>query len=391
MRTALLAIILIMCGLLSANQADTLHIFTMPQMINPIYDFFSRNYLGVEASGRGYTGSSILGSAQSFALNPAAMLVDSARVFLEANIKPPLDAEGLGYNSRYSSTSPISMFGFSFPLGSRFAAAISYNNPKSIILDDFSIEINQGADMITRYPTYFVHQGTASLAYHVSDKLHLGLNLHNQLHYLDDVLFLRTYDRQKDYKYSLRVQPGIIYGNNHWGAGLSGSLPTPIKWDLKYAVYDTELPLEINAGAHYAFDDYRVAADVRYRQDSEINEVFNDHYSMHLGGEKRVLNNIFRAGYFYSSDVFSGTIVLPMNSTASADTSMFWDAVSTSLPISDTAQHFVSLGFTHLFRDGSLNLALMHALIGEQRQTQINLSLSLYLSSFRRKDFLYYE
>jgi hypothetical protein len=34
---------------------------------------------------------------------------------------------------------------------------------------------------------------------------------------------------------------------------------------------------------------------------------------------------------------------------------------------------------------------LMHALIGEQRQTQINLSLSLYLSSFRRKDFLYYE
>ncbi|MCD8480105.1 MAG: hypothetical protein LRZ88_07680 [Candidatus Cloacimonetes bacterium] len=62
-----------------------------------------------------------------------------------------------------------------------------------------------------------------------------------------------------------------------------------------------------------------------------------------------------------------------------------------AVPIADTAQHFLSLGFGHLFRDGSINVSAMHAFVGKQRQTQINLSLSLYLSSFKRKDFLYYE
>lgn len=389
MKTAFASILLILCTVLSANAADTLHTFDMPQFANPIYDFYSRNYLGVEAAGRGYTGTSILGSAQNWALNPAAMVVDSAKVFLEANVKPPLDAEGLGFNSRYSSPVPLTIFGFSFPLGSRFAAAISYSNPKSIILDDFSIEINQGADMVVRYPKYYLHQATASLACHFSDNLHLGVNLHNQLHYLDDVLFLRTYARVQDYKYSLRLQPGIIFGNNHWGAGLSATLPTPIKWDLEYATYDTELPLEASAGVHYAFDSNRIAMDFRVRQDSAISDAFDDHFSMHLGGEKRIANTIYRVGYFYSSDVFSGIIKLP--TIAEPDTSMFWDAVSTTLPISDTSQHFVSLGLGHLFRDGSINLSLMHALVGEQRQTQVNLSLSLYLSSFTRKDFLFYE
>lgn len=391
MKLKLTVLCLIICTALTAQAADTLQSFNLPQFANPFYDFFSRNYLGVEAAGRGYTGSSILGSGLNVNLNPASLAPDSAMVFTEVNIKPPLSADGLGFNSRYSSPVPLAVFGFSFPITSKISSAITYNNPKSIILDDFSIEINQGADIVTRYPTYYLHQLSAAMAYHYSENLHLGLSLHNQLHFLDDVLFLRSYDRVRDYTYRLRFQPGIIVGNNHWGLGLNATLPTPVEWDLKYAVYESTLPLELGLGTHYAFDNNRVAADLRFRQDSEISSAFNDHISLHLGGEKRKGNNIYRAGYFYSSDVFSGLIKLPLNTGAQADTSIFWDEVATALPIADTAQHFLSLGFGHLFRDGSINVSAMHAFVGKQRQTQINLSLSLYLSSFKRKDFLYYE
>lgn len=391
MKYRLLILYLLLSTALAAQAADTLHSFNTPQFSSPIYDFFARNYLGVEAAGRGYTGISILSSAQNNLLNPASMIVDSARVFTELSIKPPLSAEGIGFNSRYSSPIPLALLGFSFPLGSKLAAAVSYNNPKSIILDDFSIEINQGADLVTRYPTYYLHQLSASLAYHPIPKLHLGLSLHNQLHYLDDLLFLRSYDRIREYNYSLRVQPGIIFTAEHWGAGLTATLPTSVDWELKYAQYSAQLPLEVALGTHYSFDHYRVAADLHFRNDAAIVDDFKDHVSVHLGAEKRVLNNIYRFGYFYSSDVFSGIITLPVNTTAQADTSIFWNDVSPTLPISDTSQHFVSLGFGHHFRDGSINVSLMHALVGEYRQTQLNLSLNLYLSSFRRKDFLRYE
>jgi hypothetical protein len=391
MKSVLIILCVIFCSALSAQAADTLQSFNMPQFANPFYDFFSRNYLGVEAAGRGYTGISILGSALNAQLNPASIQADSAMAYTELSIKPPLSAEGLSFNSRYSSPIPIGIFGFSFPISAKISSAIAYNNPKSIILDDFSIEINQGADIVTRYPTYYLHQLSAAMAYHYSDNLHLGLSLHNQLHYLDDVLFLRSYDRVRDYTYRLRFQPGIIVGNHLWGAGFSATLPTPVEWDLKYATYESNLPLELSLGTHYAFDNNRVAADIRFRQDSEISPAFNDHISLHLGGEKRTGNNIYRAGYFYSSDVFSGLIKLPINTSAQADTSIFWDEVATALPIADTAQHFLSVGFGHLFRDGSINVSAMHAFVGEQRQTQVNLSLSLYLSSFKRKDFLYYE
>ncbi len=169
-------------------------------------------------------------------------------------------------------------------------------------------------------------------------------------------------------------------------------MPAKINWDLKYAEYETTLPLEVSAGVHYAFDTYRLAGDVRYRQDSETSPAFDDHISVHIGGEKRKDNNIYRLGYFYSSDVFSGLIRIPENTTGNADTlSIFWDDVNPILPIKDTTQHFLSIGFGHLFRDGSLNVSVMHAFASKQAQTQVNLSLSLYLSSFKRKDFLFYE
>ena len=375
---------------LQAQSADTLQVIPMPQYANPFYEAFSRNYLGVEAAGRGYTGTAVAGSAQGALINPAIMMTDSTRVFTEVNIKPPVDAEGLAFSSRYSSPAPFGTLGVSFPLGTKIAAAVIYSNPKSLVLDDFSVVINQGADLVTRFPKYYLHQLSAAARYQLNDEWNLGLSVHNQLHYLDDVIFLRTYDRVRDYSYSLRFQPGLFYQAGDLGLGLSAMLPTPIKWDLKYAAYDLTLPLELSAGLSYTKDIYRISTDFRYIQDSALDDNFEDRMSIHLGAERREGNKILRAGYFYSSNIWDGTVLLPIDAD-SVDESIFWDDVSPTLPVKDNTQHFLSVGFGYFFRDGTINLSALTTVVSDSPCTQINLSLSLYLSSFKRKDFLRFQ
>ncbi len=382
---------LVLISALGAQSADTLFVLQSPQYMNPMYEAFSLNYLGVEAAGRGYTGTGVPGSAQEAFLNPAVMMVDSARVFTEINIKPPIDADGLVFQSRYSSPVPFGVLGVSFPLGQKLAAAITYSNPKSLVLDDFSIVILQGADVVTRYPRYYLHQFSGMANYQVLDQLKLGLSLHNQIHFLDDVIFIKTYDRIREYKYALRVQPGILYQTHDLTAGLSLTLPTKMDWDLTYAQYDTVLPLEASAGLSYAKDRYRFSSDFRYSQDSAIDDKYEDRYSIHLGAERRDGNKIMRAGYFYKSNVWDGRVLLPLNTSAQADSSIFWDDVARTLPIEDNSQHFISIGFGYFFRDGNINLSALTAVASEFKTTQINLSLSLYLSAFKRKDFLRFE
>ncbi len=388
MKKYLVMLSLLVAISLSAQAADSLNLLKMPQYTNPFYEAFSRNYLGVEAAGRGYTGCAVPGSAQGALINPAIILADSTRIFTEFNIKPPVEAEGLVFSSRYSSTTPLGMVGVSFPLGSKIAGALIYNNPKSLILDDFSIVINQEADIVVRYPKYYLHQFSGIARYQVTDQLNLGLGLHNQLHYLDDVIFLRTYDRVREYKHTMRFQPGVFYHCGGLGAGLSALLPTDFDWDLRYAEYDSMLPLELSAGLSYAWDIYRMAGDFRYVQNSAIYEKYDDQLSVHLGAERRKDNKILRGGYFYNSNVWDGQVILPENVNAEPDESIFWDDVSTTLPVSNNEQHFLTVGFGYLFKDGSLNLSALTTVAGESKCTQVNLSLSLYIKSFGRKDFL---
>jgi len=388
MRLSLIILCLMLLGSLSAQSADTLYVLSAPQFTNPFYKAFSQNYLGVEAAGRGYTSAALLGTAQNALINPATMMVDSARVFTEINIKPPVEAEGLIFDSRYSSPMPFALTGISFSLGKKMAAAICYSNPKSLVLDDFSLIINQGAALVSWVPKYYLHQISAISSYDLTPQIKLGLSIHNQIHYVDDVIFLHTYDRVQEYNYALRFQPGVLYHGKALAWGLSAVIPTQMDWDLTYANYDVELPLELSTGLSYTIDNYRFATDFNFSQDSTFDDSFSDRYSFHLGAEQRNGNKILRAGYFFASNVWDGQVLLPENTGANADSSIFWQNVSPTLPVKDNAQHFISAGYGYLFRDGSLNLSGLGCVAGGTKTVQINLSLSLYLNAFKREDFL---
>ena len=391
MKIGQILLIMMVLSSLGAQTADTLRTLAMPQFANPFYNAFSRNYLGTEAAGRGYTGAAIAGNTSNFLVNPATCQPDSTRFFVELNIKPPITAEGYIYESRYSSPIPFSLAGVSIPFGTKFSAALAYNMPRSIVLDDYSIEISMGNEIVTRYPKYYLHQFSGAVSYKANDRWQLGLSLHNQIHYLDDVVYLRTYERIRDYRYALRIQPGVLYSNNGLSLGVSMHPESKIDWDLKYGKYDTVLPMEATGGLSYQTGLLRLSADASWEQYSAIDKKYSDKLSIHAGLERTENKTTYRLGYFYTPNVYKGIVIIPSNTTASADTSIFWDAVATSVPIADNEQHFLTGGLGYQFKDGSLNLAFMQTIVGETKQTQINLSLSIYLNSFKRKNFLYHE
>ncbi|HPB18607.1 MAG TPA: hypothetical protein PLL35_01995 [Candidatus Cloacimonas sp.] len=382
-RYFLIMVLCLLAGILFA-QADTLSL-PLPQFSNPFYDSFSRNYLGTTAAGRGYTGVSFRGDIDNALLNPASVVADSSQVFVEMNIKPSLEAQGYPLYANYTSSIPLGLMGVSIPLDNKFTLGMLYNIPKSITLEDFSFFINQGADIIQRFPTYYLHQATALIAIH-SGPLHLGLDVHNQLHYLDDPIFLRTYERIRKTKYSLRLQPGIIYQLGFANIGFSMMPETKFNWNLKYANYNFQMPLWLTGGMGINKADYTVAVEAEWEQTSEICAAFDDHYTIKAGFEKIKGNTTYRLGYLFTSNVYSGMIYLGQN-TANPDTINAWNSVPTAVFIDDNAQHLVTAGLSYKHKNGTLNFALMQVILGDVNKTQINLSLSLYLNSiFRKKE-----
>ncbi len=388
MRTFLMLILLLAASGILA-QADGLH-FPQPQFVNPIYDYFSRNYLSTSAMGRGHTGVALTGGVDSALLNPASYQPEQASLHLEALIKPPVNTDTYGPEDRFTSPVPFGIAGIGGNLGRGFSGALIYSLPKTLVMDDFSVEMNMGDYLLMRYPTFNLHQITASAGWHL-ERLHLGLNLHNQFYYLSDVIFLRTFERIRQAEYILRPQLGLLYTAPSYTAGLSITPEQSANWDLKYAVYDTKLPLSISVGASYQLSGTVFTADLEYENCSALDNAFQDRYTIKAGVEKNIRRFTYRLGYLSHPEVWHGDYQLPENTTANADTSLWWDNVALGGSIKKNGQHFLSAGVTWHHRDGNINLAVLQDVAGREPMTQVNLSLSLYLSAFRRKGFLYFE
>jgi hypothetical protein len=385
-------LILLLCLSLTAmwgQNADSLSL-PLPQFLNPFYDSFARNYIGASAAGRGYTGAAYLGDVSGVNLNPASLLPDSCSLSVEVDLKPPVEAEGYPSYANYSSRIPIGMVALNGKLSDNISAGLVYSMPKSIYLDDFSVIINQGAGIVQRFPSYYQVQLTANAAYHKAP-WHLGLNLHNQLHLIDDPIFLHTFERIRSYRYALRFQPGIIYAGNKLSAGISAMPPSKFTWDLTFAEYDVLQPWWINGGISIADGKARYLVDAEFEQFSEVSTEFKDRLIVKAGYEIDLGRFIYRLGYLYTPEVYSGVIRLPSNPNASTSSSFWWGTVPGNLMIESNEQHFVSGGFSYFHKHGAVNMSVMQVIAGEVKQFQFDLSLSFYLSSLRRKGFLNFD
>jgi hypothetical protein len=394
-------IFLLVLGLLGtalgAQAPDTLT-FPQPQYVNPIFDSFTRNYISTSAMGRGHTGLAIPGGVDNVLKNPAGYRPDKASLHLELLVKPPVDSDiyamadtSVYYqmtNETMNSPVPVGIIGGGGRIGPNFTYGLLYSLPKTIKVDNFGVEINMGYGLIQRYPSFYLNQITANAAWH-KDDFHVGLNLHNQIYHLGDVTFLRSFERIRDTKYVLRPQLGLLYSGETLSAGLSVVPQQNVDWDLKFASYETRLPLNLALGMAYGKNDAFLTAELDFEQCSAISPAFRDRYTIHVGAEKTIRRYTYRAGYIYHPQVWDGDFLIP---DAASDTlSIWWNAVLPQGQVGKNNQHILTLGSSSSNPDVRVNLAGLIDVAGQAPVAQVSLSVDLFFSAFKRKNFLYFD
>lgn len=384
-----IALLILFTGVIWAQAAPDSIDLPMPQFINPFYDSFAHNYLGTAVSGRGQTGVAYPGDLESVLLNPATYNPEKGMMAIQALIKPPVNASGfpVTYSSKFATRVPYGLVGIGGKLGARFSGSLIYSQPSAMMLDDWSIEMNQGAYLLQRYPKYYLHQITASAGYHL-DNLHFGLSLHNQMHYMDDVPFMRTFERIDDLKYVLRVEPGIMFTGDSGNVGLAFTPPVKTTWDLKYAEYETILPLKVAIGTAFKHGPRTFLLDLDWEQFSAIHRDYADRLRVKAGFEFTKKNVNYRLGYIYSPQVFEGMYNIPFNTTAEADSSVAWNDVVSVSTVEANSQHLLTAGFTFSHKYGTINGSVIQCVSPDAPVTQIGLALSFYLDALKSKDFL---
>ncbi|NLO11255.1 MAG: hypothetical protein GX122_02410 [Candidatus Cloacimonetes bacterium] len=388
MRKLYILIFLLMAVGLMAQAQDSLGIsFAMPQNMDPAFDYFSVNYVGAQALGRGNSGVALKGEVESILVNPAAYHPQRSAIYGEMLIKPPVKTDIYHSAREFSSPVPFGMIAAGGPLENRFLPGmnwgVAYSLPKSIVLDAFVVPMNFGAYEMVRYPIYNQHQLTANLGWHRGD-WNVGVNLHNQIHYISDFTVLRTFEHIREYKYLLRPELGVLWTNPQLNVGLSITPPSRLDWKLKYLDFDTTMPTELTAGIAIKNANQRYIVDAQWENASAVHEDYKDRFSLKAGFESDVRSFTYRVGYLYRPEIWHGSYNLPINTTADADTALWWNYIPTSGSVSENGQHLVSAGISWAFKYGVINVGGMIGL-GQPDMAQVSASLGLYTDYFRRK------
>lgn len=381
-------LISLFCSFLYAQQ-DSLN-FPAPQYMLPIYDHYSVNHLNVEAMGRGLTLNAATGKVENAVHNPASLISDKSYLYMELVIKPPIREINKDNDMTYTSPIPIGIFGISGHLYRGLYGAISYNVPKAIVYDDFTVNIGQNADAVTRYPSYHLHQITATIAKEVNN-LKLGLNLHQQLHQFKDIIVYQTFDRVDKTYYIVRMQPGLQYQWKNIVIATSVTPPTETEMDIRYEVYDVTLPLKVSGGIKAEFDNNTIYADMDWEQFSIMDKEFKDRLILKGGFEKRIRNFTYRAGLMSFPGVYKGYYKLPVLETSNIEQLQWWSAVPRGGRIANTDQLYLTAGYTYHFGGGKLVMGVMRDILDNVPVTQFSMAVGFNLETLKGKKFLIFD
>ena len=379
-----LAMLFAISGLFA--QQDSLNL-PAPQYMLPFYDHFTLNHLNVAAMGRGQTTNTLIGNVDNAVNNPATLESDKSFLYMEVTIKPPINEINSPDSMNFSSPIPFGMIGISGKLHNTIYGAISYNVPKSIVYDSYIIPINQGNDFVQRYPSYYLHQLTATVAGNIGN-LRLGLNIHQQLHQFKDIPVFQTFDRIDKVFYDIRFQPGVYYQAGQFGIGATVTPPTKVTMNIIYTEYDVTLPMQITGGISYHSLNNSFYGDVDWEQFSQMSSRFDDRLTLKAGYEHLVGKTIYRLGAISMPGVFKGAYRLPVYEPDNQEGVPWWDNLSRGGIIDKTDQLYLTGGFTYYFKGGELSLAIMRDVLGNVPTTQFATSIGFNLETLKRKKFL---
>lgn len=402
MKNMLIIILLFLACTLGAQAADSLH-FSLPLVMDPVFDYFSLSYLGSKSLGRGHSTVSFTGGEEAILANPAAYKADKSNIYLELLVKPPSKTKIYQMESDFSAPSPVATAALGGKLAPMFTWGAAYSLPKIIQLNSMDIPLNQakesparpdgkdaanpnlGTNLHSRYPQYSLHQATGNLAFHLG-ALNLGLNLHGQFHYIDDLPILRSFASIRKTKFMLRPQAGVLYDKDNWGVGATFMPSTKVDWNMDVIKFNSKLPALATFGARYQGGKHGISAQADWENTSIVHPDYKDRLSLKAGYETTNRKGTrYRLGYIYRPGIYSGLYTVPTVTIAHADTSIWWDNVPAGGKIPKNDQHFLTAGLGTNIKYVEFNLAFAYQIIGAEPMSQISISASLNPDIFKRK------
>lgn len=280
---------------------------------NPYFDFYSNNYLGSIAAGRGYTGVASFGSIESTLLNPASLKIDSKTDFYyEFGAKNNINYyENTELNPHKSSF----MVGGAIQISDQLQAGVIYGTKSSLYYDAFKVSIDYGTN--TGIYQIFFNKScniiSIPVSYNLNDNLSFGAGLNFELYKSVQSQVLQTYYGPNYFKAKaefglVRVSLGSIYKLKSFTFGASfltqANKSIEEKLDNYKLTYEpNEFPWELRAGLNYKLSNIPLSllADFNYSNTS-VYEEYENKLDFNLGSEYSLKTLNLRLGYFSQLD-----------------------------------------------------------------------------------------
>ncbi len=382
MKRVLLILLVCVIGVLGAQKLE----FTAPWYLNSFYDYYSDNYVGTKAAGRGYTGTSVMGNIDNVFLNPAAFKTDSFHVYYEMNAKMPADEINSNAPGDLTSPGALGMVGISSQIMENLNVGFSYSILKSIQYDRIRVELMQAPGNYTfRDPKFVDKVLTLSTSYQWNC-FSFGLNVMNHIYDFEDyVIYGSAPFALNDFRESVvRFQPGVYWSNKKFAAGVSFTPSTSYDFETDFLTYDTTLPTVVNGGISVTLNKLLLALDVSHEFCSQMDDAFDDRLNIRTGLEYKVKQYAYRVGFIHRPAVWKGRFEVPEYIAPGDESEVFEYTLDEIFQfeeglVEETEQNMITLGVGWGNDFFGVDGALVQDVTGNVQNTQLHASIYMNL------------
>ena len=288
---------------------------------HPFCDYYSENFLGADAAGRGYSGVADMGGIESTLLNPASLHIENkVQFYYELGLKNNIGFLNEYYNNlEFSQYRKGTAYGLAYSINENYQIGLFFGKKHSI---------NAELGPVIIYDYYYAPVDTLHgylkktcltinipLSYRVNDNFQLGASLNIEMYNSEQPLVLfdiygnhQLVKSKADFAL-IRPAIGLISSFNEnisLGASFQNFVRKNIIEDatlvhIKYL--ENTFPWEIRSGLKYRMQKIplNLYFDFRHIHTSEYHDM-NDRNDFFIGADYKLKKYLLKIGYFSQNE-----------------------------------------------------------------------------------------
>lgn len=346
-------------------------------ILNPYWDFYAKNYLNGNCSGKGNTGIASENGIWGVMLNPGTLQTDTKFQFnIQYSYKtsqPWLRNVGLTNEMNLQQNWPFSgSAGLAYKINKNFQTGFIYSNPTSmnfslgkiIRTDEFGNEISS-YDGLEKYS---IHSFIIPFVFNIKN-FSAGINLSYSLYRNVTNLEFSVNSDGTTFKFNrFNASLGITlmpYKGLRFGAVFTPGFKTNVDINIANVIPNTSnFPWKAGLGIEYqiAKSNVKLSADYNYANISSVSTSYRDRHNINIGAEYALKNNLtLQAGLFTIFDNRKDV-----------------SGIRWIDPVGEYTQYFVTFGASMKVKNFNINASILdsHISPGIIKNTYVNIGLT---------------